>query len=53
VLGRHVQRQVPPAPLPPPQPTGVDYLGLVEQQHLRDSIGGLSYRDLQEEVEDS
>ncbi len=53
VLGRHVQRQVPPAPLPAPEPIGIDYLGLVEQQHLRDSIGGLSYRDLQEEVEDS
>jgi putative transposase len=53
VLGRHVQRQAAPAPLPPPEPTGVDYLGIVEQQHLRDSIGRLSYRDLHKEDSDS
>jgi putative transposase len=49
VLGRHVQRQAPPAPVSPPEPTGIDYLGLLEQQHLRESIGRLSYRDLQRE----
>ena len=53
VLGRHVQRQAPPAEVPPAEPTGVDYLGLLEQQHLRDSIGRLSYRDLDEEDSDA
>lgn len=45
LLGRHVQ----PLPSPPqPAPTeaiGIDYLGLVEQRHLRHSIGRVSYRD--------
>lgn len=53
VLGRHVPSQ---ASLPTPprsEPTGVDYLGLVEQQHLRDSIGRLSYRDLTKEESNS
>jgi putative transposase len=53
VLGRHVQRQAPPAPVSPPEPTGVDYLGLVQQQQLRDSIGRLSYRDLEKKDSDA
>ena len=36
-------------PLPTPQPTGVDYLGLVERQHRQNSIGRLAYRDLEQE----
>lgn len=47
VIGRHVHRQVPQAaPPPPPAPTGVDYLGLVEAQHDADTLGRLAYRDL-------
>jgi putative transposase len=53
VLGRHVQRQPLSAPPPPPEPTGVDYLGLIEQQHRHDSIGRLSYRDLDREDSNS
>jgi putative transposase len=50
VLGRHVQRQVaPPPPEPAPEPSGLDYLSIVEQQHLRDSIGRIPYRDLDQE----
>jgi putative transposase len=47
LLGRHVHRQVPQAePPPPPQPTGIDYLGLVEQAHQAETLGQISYRDL-------
>lgn len=47
VLGRHVHRQVPQAAPPPPaEPSGVDYLGLVEAQHDADTLGRLAYRDL-------
>jgi putative transposase len=53
VLGRHVPPQAPLPPPPPSQPTGVDYLGLIEEQHRRDSIGRLSYRDLNKEESDS
>jgi len=46
VLGRHVHRAVPQAvPPPSPEPTGVDYLGLVEEQHDRATLGRLTYRD--------
>jgi putative transposase len=54
VLGRHVQRQVAPPSTPPtPEPGGVDYLSIIERQHLRDSIGRLSYRHLEQEDTDS
>lgn len=46
VLGRHVQRQIPPTAPAPAELAGIDYLGLVEQQHLRDTIGRVDYRDL-------
>ena len=53
VLGRHVHRAVPQAaPPPPPQPTGIDYLGLVEEQHDADTLGRLAYRDLFTEQEE-
>lgn len=52
LLGRHVQRQKPPPRVPPAESTGVDYLGLLDQQHLRDSIGGLAFRDLDEDEDD-
>ena len=46
-LSRHVHRQVPQAqPAPPPQPTGVDYLGLVEKAHDKKTLGRVAYRDL-------
>ncbi len=48
VIGRHVHRQVPQAaPSPPPEPSGVDYLGLVEEQHDAETLGRLAYRDLE------
>lgn len=46
VLGRHVQRQAPPDVSAPTEPTGIDYLALVEKKHLRDAIGRVDYRDL-------
>jgi putative transposase len=52
LLGRHVQRRS-PVPASPAPPTGVDYLGLIEQRHRQDSIGRLSYRELNQEDSDS
>ena len=52
VLGRHVHRAVPQAVPPSPEPTGVDYLGLVEEQHDADTLGRLTYRDLVRDEED-
>ncbi|HUZ36902.1 MAG TPA: DDE-type integrase/transposase/recombinase [Streptosporangiaceae bacterium] len=49
VVGRHVPARSPLLPAAPPESTGVDYLGLVERQHRQDSIGRLSYRDLNKE----
>lgn len=47
VIGRHVHRQVPPAAPPPdPEPTGVDYLGLVLSAHEAQTLGKLAFRDL-------
>ena len=46
-LSRHVHRQVPQAvPPPPPEPTGVDYLGLVEKAYDKKTLGRVAYRDL-------
>jgi putative transposase len=47
VIGRHVNRQVPPPPPPPtPDPTGVDYLGLVLAAHEEQTLGQIAFRDL-------
>jgi putative transposase len=46
VVGRHVHRAVPQAAPPRPEPTGVDYLGLVEEAHDEATLGRLAYRDL-------
>jgi len=48
VIGRHVHRGVPQAAPPPslPEPTGVDYLGLVEERHAAETLGRLAYREL-------
>jgi len=47
VIGRHVQRQVPPSTLPPAvEPTGVDYLGLVLAAHEEQTLGKIAFRDL-------
>lgn len=47
VIGRHVQRQIPP-PTPPTAPpsTGVDYLGLVLAAHEEQTLGKIAFRDL-------
>jgi transposase InsO family protein len=45
-LGRHVHPQVPQAALPPAQPTGTDYLGLVLAAHEQASREGVAFRDL-------
>lgn len=49
LVGRHVpvQQQLPLPP--PPEAVGIDYLGLVEEQHRQNSVGRLSYRDLNKE----
>ena len=52
VLGRHVGERPPPLPAPPAERTGVDYLGLVERAHDRQTLGRLSYRDLNRDQED-
>jgi putative transposase len=47
VIGRHVQRQIPPPPAPPAAPpTGVDYLGLVLAAHEQQTLGEIAFRDL-------
>lgn len=47
VIGRHVQRQVPPSiPPPAPESTGVDYLGLVLAAHEEQTLGNIAFRDL-------
>ena len=47
VIGRHVQRQVPPPVTPNPSPpTGVDYLGLVLAAHEHETLGEIAFRDL-------
>jgi putative transposase len=47
VIGRHVHRQVPPAPPPsPPPPTGVDYLGLVLTAYEEQTLGEIAFRNL-------
>jgi putative transposase len=45
-IGRHTHPQVPQAARPQPQPTGIDYLGLVQTAHQEATIGQIAYRDL-------
>ena len=46
VIGRHTHPQVPQAARPAPQPTGIDYLGLVQTAHAEATIGQIAYRAL-------
>jgi putative transposase len=46
VIGRHTHPQVPQAARPAPEPTGIDYLGLVQAAHEEQTIGAIAYRDL-------
>jgi putative transposase len=46
VTGRHTHPQVPQAARPAPEPTGTDYLGLVQAAHQDTTIGHIAYRDL-------
>jgi putative transposase len=47
VIGRHVQRQIPPpAAATSAPPTGVDYLGLVLAAHEQQTLGEIAFRDL-------
>ena len=47
VIGRHVQRQIPPSPPPSTAPaTCVDYLGLVLAAHEEQTLGKIAFRDL-------
>ena len=46
-IGRHVHAKArPDEATPPPTPTGINYLGLVEQQHKAELAGRLRYSDL-------
>jgi putative transposase len=46
VVGHHTHPAVPQAARPQPQPTGVDYLGLVLAAHEEQTIGQIAYREL-------
>ncbi|MGH9067035.1 MAG: Mu transposase domain-containing protein, partial [Acidimicrobiales bacterium] len=46
VLSHHVHPGVPQALPPPPQPTGVDYLGLVLAAHEEATVGAMSYQEV-------
>jgi transposase InsO family protein len=46
VIGAHVHPAVPQAQRPTPEPTGVDYLGLVLGAHDEATAGSISYRDV-------
>jgi putative transposase len=46
VIGRHVHPGVPQAQVPAPEPTGVDYLGLVLAAHDEAGAGPISYRNV-------
>jgi putative transposase len=41
---RHVHPQAPPPPKPLAEPTGIDYLGQVLQDHEAEELGGIEYR---------
>ncbi len=46
VIGTHVHPAVPQAQRPTPEPTGIDYLGLVLAAHDEATAGSISYRDV-------
>ncbi|MGH9156679.1 MAG: DDE-type integrase/transposase/recombinase [Acidimicrobiales bacterium] len=46
VIGAHVHPAVPQARRPAPEPTGVDYLGMVLATHDEATAGPISYRDV-------
>ncbi|HUP71400.1 MAG TPA: DDE-type integrase/transposase/recombinase [Acidimicrobiales bacterium] len=46
VIGAHVHPAVPQARRPDPEPTGIDYLGLVLAAHDEATAGSISYRDV-------
>jgi putative transposase len=46
VIGHHTHPAVPQAARPQPEPTGVDYLGLVLAAHEEQTIGQIAYREL-------
>lgn len=48
-IERHVHPMAPPPPRPPAEPTGIDYLGQVLNDHEAAETGSISYRDLIEE----
>lgn len=50
VIGRHVHRQIPPAPAPAVEPTGIDYLGLVQAAYEQETLGYIAFRDLPDRV---
>ncbi len=47
VIGRHTHKAVPQAAVrPAPEPTGVDYLGLVASAHEAETVGPISFTQL-------
>jgi putative transposase len=46
VIGRHTHTAVPQAARPLPEPTGVDYLGLVAAAHEAETVGPISFADV-------
>jgi putative transposase len=46
VIGHHTHPAVPQAARPAPEPTGIDYLGLVQAAHEATTTGHIAYRDL-------
>jgi len=46
VIGHHTHPAVPQAARPQPEPTGIDYLGLVQAAHEDTTVGHIAYRDL-------
>ena len=46
VIGRHTHPAVPQAARPQPQPTGIDYLGMLQAAHEHATTGHIAYRDL-------
>lgn len=43
IIGRHVAKAVPQALRPEPEPTGIDYLGMVEKAHEAETVGPIRF----------